>query len=90
MAESIRFGHSWPFQMTPNLSPLKPAIFVLDRFTPTDPFIIRLVVPGIDGGHAVYLETEFKRETLAEVESIAEQIADALPRTVFLKDTPIE
>ena len=68
---------------------MKPAIFVLDRF-PGEDWTIRLVIPGIDGGHAVYLETTFKRDSLQEVERIAEQIAEALPRTVFIKNTPIE
>jgi len=69
---------------------MKPAIFVLSRFTSDEDWIIRLIVPGIDGGHAVALEATIKRDSLGEVERIAEQIAEALPRTVFIKDTPIE
>lgn len=65
---------------------MKPAIFVLDPLTPGGDYLIRLVVPYIDEGHAIYLETTFKRNSKEQVEYIAEQIACALTQTVFFLD----
>jgi len=53
-------------------------IFILSKLFETDPWVIRICLPGIDRGGAVYLEYEFPG-TLEEAKSLVLRITEKLP-----------
>ena len=53
-------------------------IFILPKLFETDPWVIRVCLPGIDRGGAVYLEYEFGG-TLEDAKALVIKIAEKLP-----------
>lgn len=53
--------------------------FVLDHlFIDEQDWTIRIVIPGIDGGCAVWLETTCKRDNKAQVEALLTDVLEGL------------
>ncbi len=57
----------------------QPSIFLVNQlFDPPTKHVIRLCIPGIDDGSAVWLECEIERQTRAEAQQLCEKIARTL------------
>jgi hypothetical protein len=52
--------------------------FVMDRMPLEVYWTIRIVIPGLDGGSAIWLETQFHRETRDDAEQMLDDIVAAL------------
>ena len=52
--------------------------FVMDRMPWDEEWTIRIVIPGLDGGSAIWLETQFERETRDEAEQMLDDVVAAL------------
>lgn len=60
-------------------SPETGSAFVCDRIPWSKEWTIRIVLPGLDNGSAVWLESDLKRETQSEAEEMLDAIMEALP-----------
>ena len=52
--------------------------FVMDKMPWEVDWTIRIVIPGLDGNGAIWLETQFQRETRDEAEQMLDDIVAAL------------
>lgn len=67
----------------------KPVAFVMGRVTGRevgDEWIIRVVIPSLDKGGAVWLETVVERKTFEEANEFGKQIVEQLRNVTWINE----